>query len=378
MGHPSCQGLAAVVSPDHAGTDMSSKVNEVHEVNMANEAAAYRLLSPPGADSEVERSLVNGALDVSSLPGKGLNDYHTAETALQEISTTLSESIRGEAFRDRGRISEDHRWKNLNKDQLHNIKSLEDVRETQELIHEIEEETISNMENGWRAVLYEHMGWNDATVDLWLRIGVLPNLIRHSLAHYKALLSEVEFMCQGTKLTKQAEVFLNHHARKLALIRTHRARTRLQLIWMTYTYLRDSRSIKFVSQGLQAKQTDALREELDGLRSLQYNRNNTSRNTRGSDGPGGGQSGYNRPGNTPGGGGNNPPDNHGEGHTFQCSGCKSKKLHPDIGRRGCPFRDFPDTVARKMAKWAEDLMAGGKVKNTAINEAIQKFQSDSG
>ena len=118
--------------------------------------------------------------------------------------------------------------------------------------------------------------------------------------------------------TGRSLVFLNHHARKLALIRTHRARTRLQLIWMTYTYLRDSRSIKLVSQGLQAKQTDALREELDGLRSLQSNRNNTNRNTRGSDGPGGNQGGYNRQGNTSGGGGNNHQDGQGEGHTLQC------------------------------------------------------------
>jgi hypothetical protein len=60
-------GLAAVVSPEHAGADKSNEVNEVYDVNMANEAAAYRLLSPPGADAEVEQSLVNHHYQVRDL-----------------------------------------------------------------------------------------------------------------------------------------------------------------------------------------------------------------------------------------------------------------------------------------------------------------------
>jgi hypothetical protein len=369
-------GLAEVVSTSHAGADRSTKSNEVHDVNMANEAAAYRLLAPPGAGTEVERSLLNGAIDVSSLPGKGINDYNTADTALQEISTTLSESLRGEEFQVRGRIAEDHRWKNANKDYFKSLKTLEDVREGQELMHEIEEETVANMENGWRAVLYEHMGWSDETVELWLRIGVLPNLIRNSLLHYKALLFEVEYMCNGSRLSRQAEVFLQHHARKLGLIRTHRARTRLQLIWMTYTYLRDARSEKFVSQNLQLKQTDALRVEMEDMRNHQnQSTRNTTRTPR-SGNPGG--SGYNGGGSSSGTGIDPGPSNHNSGgnQPLQCGGCKSKKIHPDIGRRGCPFKDFPDPLARKMGKTAEELIGAGKSKAQAINEAIQKHQND--
>jgi hypothetical protein len=122
------------------------------------------------------------------------------------------------------------------------------------------------------------MGWDDANIDLWLRVGVLPNLVRNSLLNYKALMNEVEYMCNGGEMTKQAEVFLNHHAAKLAMIRTHRARTRLQLVWMSYTYLRDARAAKFGSQTLQSKQTDTLRLELTSLCEMQTNRGN--RNNR--------------------------------------------------------------------------------------------------
>jgi hypothetical protein len=380
--------LTDVVSSAHAGADKSTETNEVHGINMANEAAAYRLLAPPGGGTEVERSLVNAAIDVSSLPGKGINDYNTAETALQEISTTLSESLRGEEFQVRGRITEDHRWKNATKDHLRSIKSAEDLRESQELLYDIEGEAVANMENGWRAVLYEHMGWDDDTVNLWLRVGVLPNLIRNSLLHYKALLTEVDYMCGGMHMSKQAEIFLNFHAKKLALIRTHRACTRLQLVWMTYTYLRDARSGKFSSQSLQAKQTDALREELDSLRNDQGQRNN--RNNRGN--PGGDDyqggnhyQGGNRGGGNGGGQGGNRQGNQEDGGNHQpqggrvallCSGCKSKKIHPEVGRRGCPFNAFSDVLARKMAKTAEELMVAGKTKTQAINEAIQKHQHE--
>jgi hypothetical protein len=363
-------GLEDVVLPLHAGADKSTKTNEVHEINMANEAAAYRLLAPPGAGSEVEKSLVNAALDVASLPGKNIYDY-SAETALQEISTTLSESLRGEEFQARGRIGEDHRWKNATKDHLRTIKSLDDLRSSQELLHEIEEEAVANMENGWRAVLYEHMGWDEDTINLWLRVGVLPNIIRHSLQNYKALLSEVEYMSSGNVMSRQAEIFLAHHASKLGMIRTHRARTRLQLVWMTYTYLRDARQNRFASQGLLSKQTDALREEMDSLRQVQIPRNN--RNNRNN--PVGGAAGNNNPGGGGGGQrGQQQDSNQPEGEGLLCSGCKSRSIHPGIGKRGCPFKEFPDVAARKMAKTAEELMTGGKARSQALNEAIQKHR----
>jgi hypothetical protein len=366
--------LTEVILPAHAGADKSSTTNEVHEVNMANEAAAYRLLSPPGAGSEVERSLVNGALDVAAMPGKGINDYNSAETALQEISSTLAESLRGEEFRVRGRIAEDHRWKNVNKDHLRSIKTLTDVRETLELLHEIVEEAVANQENGWRAVLFEHMGWDDATVDLWLRVGVLPNLVRHTLMHYRALLNEVEYMCNGDGMSRQAEIFLAYHANKLALIRTHRARTRLQLIWMSYTYLRDAHAAKFVSQSLQAKQTDNLREELGLLREGQANR--TTRTNRGGGSGGSNQSSQHDNGGSSGPSGTSHSGQGGGGGAgdLQCSGCRSKKIHPNTGRRGCPFKDFPDALARKMAKTCEEFMVAGKSKHAAINEAMLKHQ----
>ena len=137
---------------------------------------------------------------------------------------------------------------------------------------------------------------------------------------------------------------------------------------MTYTYLRDARQSRFASQGLLSKQTDALREEMDTLRQVQSPPNN--RNNRNN--TGGGAGGNNNPGGR--GGQQRSQQHEGEGEGLLCSGCKSRSIHPGIGKRGCPFKEFPDVAARKMAKTAEELITSGKTRAQAINEAIQKHR----
>ena len=236
-----------------------------------------------------------------------------------------------------------------------------------ELLHEISDKLTLNMENGWRVVLSEHMGWDEETIELWFRVGVLPNLVRNSMENYRALLLEVEHMCAGSEFTTAAKVFIDHHSTKLRLIRTHRARTRLQLIWMTYSYLREARLNKFVSQALQVKQTEVLRGEIETLR-------NAPNLHRGRAAPPGNQA---RNSGTPPYGGPNAGQNSnpegGQGQSvIKCAGCASKKIHPGEGRSNCPFKDYNGSVARKMAKAAEELMVTGKTKDEAIAEALAK------
>jgi hypothetical protein len=346
-------GLQDVVDPTYAGADKSTLENEVHGINMTHESKAAQLLAPPRSDNDVTKSLLNGALDVAALPGKGLDETNDGEMVLQELSETLAESLRGGEFANGARIKEDGRWNKPSKNHLQTIKGKDDLRETLELLHEIEGEMSQNMENGWRVVLAEHLGWDDDTTELWFRVGVLPRMVRDSLANYRALLLEVEHMCTGAELSAAALVFLKHHSAKLRLIRTHRARTRLQLIWMTYTYLRDARAARFSSQALQGKQTDVLREALLALQAAQtpartpHNRNNQQR----------------------------PRDEAG-GAPIKCSGCNSRNLHPGIGRRDCPFKSYPSRLARKMGKTADEQLGEGKTKDQAIAKAIQEHAED--
>ena len=140
-------------------------------------------------------------------------------------------------------------------------------------------------------------------VDLWHQVGVLPRLIRTSLENYPSLLVEAEHMCLGANLSNAAKVFLEHHSQKLLRIRTFRARTRIQLIWMTYTYLRNGRASKWVSTDLQKKQTDTLQDEMEALR-LSHNCNGNNNNRNNDRGNGGGNGGGTRAGNGGGNGGN--------------------------------------------------------------------------
>ena len=142
---------------------------------------------------------------------------------------------------------------------------------------------------------------------------------------------------------------MDHHSDKLGTIRTIRARTRMQLIWQIYTYLRDGQRTKYVSSELQLKWSEAVREKLEEMEA-KMERWTTER-------------------------GNPPPprDNTRDENTCRCSHCKSSEVHPG-GRALCPWKETEQKLARKMARTAIAKINAGQSKETAIQEATAEHQ----
>jgi hypothetical protein len=155
---------------------------------------------------------------------------------------------------------------------------------------------------------------------------------------------EGERLCVHGAWTDEAELFLNHHAERLGTIRSISARTRLQLLWRNYTYLRNSYRNKFTCASLQQKQAKALQGRLEQMeRKMEH--------------------GYTTP--------VRPQQPRSPGGELRCARCKSTKVHPNVGADNCPFRGHRFKVSKAMGRVAERLLEEGKTKEEAIAQALE-------
>ena len=168
--------------------------------------------------------------------------------------------------------------------------------------------------------------------------------------YYLALLNAAVRRCKNGTWTEEAEVFDKYHADKMRSIRENGVRTRLQMIWKIYVYLRDMFKRKFVDLDLQNKFNEAVRDRLNALEEREFNQPPTPRNPRANRG-----------------------DNDGE---FRCGRCKSTAVHPGIGARECTFKIYKPKISKKMGRTADELMAEGKTRPEAIETAIEKHKND--
>ena len=170
-----------------------------------------------------------------------------------------------------------------------------------------------------------HEGWSPEMFNIYFQAGTLPEMLRRTEQGYRALLQATERKCTHNVCTNEADIFLLYHANKLGTIRMISARTRLQLLWRNYTYLRNSWRNNFTSPSLQDKQAKCVRDQLAALESrmsaaagAQPRRGNVPVTPRRIEGP------------------------------VKCGRCKSERVHPDVGAIQCPFKNFRFTVSKNM------------------------------
>ena len=130
----------------------------------------------------------------------------------------------------------------------------------------------------------------------------------------------------------------------------------MQLIWQTYTFLRDSHRHGFTDHSLQQKQAKAMRDQLVKIENRLDSRAAGNHNS----GPGA---------RTPNPGGNG-------GGAVRCGRCRSAIIHPDVGAASCPFLNYHYSVSKAMGKTTEGLISGGKTKVEAIATSIEKHKND--
>jgi hypothetical protein len=345
-----------VNDPRFTLADRSEENDKICGVSMNAEPEAYKLLLPPGISGETGRSLINGAIDMTSLPGKNAggvaNGLDSAADMVQELAKTMVEGLQGEAYRVEGRVRADPNYGSLSRNFLAKIKSLEDLRDAQDKIYANNDEVWEGFKSTVQTLLTCHEGWSQDSFDTYFASGALPHLLRQTQRHYESLLMEAERLCTGNEWTDEAELFLSHHAERLGTIRSISSRTRLQLLWRNYTYLRNGQRERFISSSLQNKRAKAMRVRLEQMEERMEASNRQPR----------------RPG-TPG----TRPLVEGE---FKCGRCKSDKVHPSVGAMDCPFKNFRFRVSKLMGKTAEGLMAAGKSNAEAISAALEKHKHE--
>jgi hypothetical protein len=351
------QDLSQVVNAKFAGADLSTARDEISGESMSSESAAYKLLVPPNVSAETGRSLINGALDVLSLPGKsktGGAGVDSAADILQELATTMVEGLQGEAFRVEGRVRADPNFNSSGRNYLSKIKNVADLQDCQEDLHATREEVWDGFKSTLQTLLMGHEGWSAEMFNIYFQAGTLPEMLRRTEQGYRALLQAAERLCGNSVWTDEADIFMTYHANKLGTIRTISARTRLQLLWRNYTYLRNSWRNNFTSPSLQDKQARCVRDQLTALE---------ARLTATAVGRAA------QPRNTP------TTPRRAEG-PVKCGRCKSEKVHPEVGAIQCPFKNFRFTVSKNMGRTAEQLITAGRNKEEAITEAITKHRAE--
>jgi hypothetical protein len=323
---------------------------------MSDETKAYNVLIPPNIGGETGKSMINGTPDVGNLTGKqgigvsGSTD--TMEGAFQEFAATVVEGLRGETHRVEGRVRGDPNFNNPTRNAIARIKNLEDLRKAISKLFETKQMTEAGFKSILQTLLMGHENWDERMFELYWQMGVLPQIFRWSREAYTALLMEAERMCTNGSWTEEAQIFLEHHADKLGTIREVGARTRLQLIWQTYTYLRDAQRNRFTSVVLQEKQHRSVRQRMEDmeLRLTEASHNNRA--------------------------GNRNPTSPAGDDAHKCSRCRSSTLHPGIGGDSCIFKDYRFRVSKIMARTAEKLILEGKGRTEAIAAATEKHKNE--
>jgi hypothetical protein len=337
------------------GADRSTTSNEIHGVDITLEEEAIRMLAPPGTSHEVKQSLTNGMLDIPSLPGKHLKNTPREEIAFNELASVLHAGFMGNDLRKDGRIQEELNFRKPSSNQLDFIKSVSDLRSVRDDFHDMKDEVTRQSLSKWRRVLF-HAGWDEESIQAWVIGGVLPRIMATSIENYYALIMEAERLCEHGQWTDQVQTFIEHHAKKLKSIRVYESASRLHMVLLSYTYLRDSRKAKFTCEELGRKQTDLLRTRLTELQS-QLEGTESSPTNR------------DRNRNRNGAGGNDDA-------SIRCGRCKSNTLHPQLNSSRCIFRGYSNSVARRMARLAERKIQSGVGKQKAINDAEREINAN--
>jgi hypothetical protein len=254
-----------IADPSHAGADPSvGKPDELYNTAIDVEVDVLGVLCPKGISKEVQRELMETAVDVVSLPGKLSNTE--ANGGMDQLAATLGELSSFEARRA-GFVARDTQWQAKNRNALDRIKTLEDLINGTEELSTQRDRVMSNMGSNMCEVLMK-AGWTSSDSKMFVEAGLLPRIIRATMDQYFYLLLHLRHLSAGpvTNWTNIGRIHLLHHATQLRNIRTYAVR-RSQVLLQVYTYLRDSSAAGFMSLKLFGKVTSQLRETVSGQKS---------------------------------------------------------------------------------------------------------------
>jgi hypothetical protein len=335
---PNCsQGTyVQIANPEHAGADPSvGKPEQLYNTSIDVESEVLGILCPKGVSKDVQRELMETAVDVVSLPGK-LSNVET-NGGMDQLAATLGELS---AFQSRraGIVPRDTQWQAKNRNALDRLKSLDDLIAGTEELSTQRERVMTNMGSNMCEVLVK-AGWTLADSKMFVEAGLLPRIIRASMQYYFYLLLHLRHISSGTAENWKniGLIHLEHHASQLRNIRTYAVR-RSQVLLQSYTYLRDASASSFMSLKLFGKVTSKLRETVFGEHPM-------------------------------------PQLSTGESATHVCGHCNTSSVH-DGGTEDCTLKKFKLRRARAIARTLiPKINADPDNREEIVNKAIQEEEA---
>jgi hypothetical protein len=219
-----------------------SKGRTIYGVGIHCEPVIAAFVCPPGVDTDVQRALVDAAIDVMGLPGPLRSDTGWEEV-VQAFERHMLYIHKGTVLSP-FRAPRDIFWRSTSRVQMATMTSKAMLVEKISELNEVQEMVFANCKGQFHSILH-HAGWDTQSIEMWLFSGLLPRILEKTFDFYLQLLHHALTMTCSQPWPRVA-FFLSFHARKLALIRTL-APTRLQCLLQNYTYLRDMAADQFAS-----------------------------------------------------------------------------------------------------------------------------------
>jgi hypothetical protein len=165
----------------------------------------------------------------------------------------VEQLVDGQAARAGLTIPRDTQFRNPNRTYFNdkNVRSADDLETGREELESQVTEILSTMEATFSQILFVN-GWATVDmIDLYLASGLLPNVMRSSMALYQALWMHLCTLTLKHPFNIVA-IHVKHHSGHLRQLRMY-ATTRCRLIVRTYIYLRDAKHSNYKSMTLTDK-----------------------------------------------------------------------------------------------------------------------------
>jgi hypothetical protein len=253
---------SAILDLGHVGPDPSvGNPNEIHGTGIQIEGEILKLLCPKGVTATTRKDMIDAAPDVLALPGKLGSALNDSTEVWDQFAGAVSEIAEQRATRA-GTQLRDTQWKVAGRNAIDKIKSAEDLFDAADELGSQSDKVLQSFEASLQEILYGQ-GWSKEDVELFIALGLLPRIVQRLIAlYYEMYLHFQRLVVRDPDPDHFKDFILLHieyHARQLRQIRMYAVR-RSQMIFRSYTYLRDAKAKGFTDIRLIGIITQKLQE----------------------------------------------------------------------------------------------------------------------
>jgi hypothetical protein len=223
----------------------------------AIKSVLMKTLCPKGVTQAVRDQLIEASPDILQSPGKsstvasGASSFDAAAIA-DSLANAFEQMSDVQAAKAGLTIPPDTQFKNPNRTYLNDntLKSGEDLESSREDLESQSTEILQTMEATMSQILFVN-GWTKGDIDLYLASGLLPHVMRLSMAHYQSLWLHLCTLTLKHPFNVVA-IHIKHHADKLRTLRQF-SQTRCRLLIRAYIFLRDAKHKNYRDQSISDK-----------------------------------------------------------------------------------------------------------------------------